>query len=726
MCLEVLLPLKFIPRVKVLCEILMADQQGDVQMTTTAGTSSRRSSTGWISSSNSGEKFVPHYRRISTGSCHDFCKYGKNHTFETKSRRPMAMTRKSLDGGRSEDSVVLRERKKTGGGSVDGVVIPERKKTIMTERSKHMTRKSLDDGSSVDSMVLPERKKTTSPRMSKNVARKSLDGVVLLERKKTTSTRMSKNVARISLDGGSSVDGVVLLERKKTASPRMSKNVARSSIDGVVLLERKKTISTRMLKNVARISLDSGSSIRTILPERKKTASTRMKAELSSTSRMSGANVTTLTRPSPVQREVSNGRKKKLLSSPTQREVLNERKKKLLAEPKALAKSRSHTANTLNNSKPETSTATRNPEDSAVLAKTKERKLPEKSENFVKLRSIKVNPLRSAVSTDGSRRTNGSKMVKNLGTSKVAAKKVVATSTGSFSSNSIYGNANLTARKRVNLKGSPHKTHNKNKLSDHQQVQGEEVRGETFQSEEVQGETFRSVEVQEKTLYVIKVENEEMPHEPDGQNETFDNVEPLPSSPPNSLSPPSAQYILAKVKDQDVSEYTESETENDSFSESNEYGSMETDNVSSEEGGQNARYQNPRMLHNKEEDPQSTKLSFRRGKIIDIPSKSNSPRRLKFRRGRLLGESQRDAEGLRKNFKMGTEVDGDTATAQEIVVLRHQDVQQRRKDAQGLFNNVIEETASKLVETRKSKVKALVGAFETVISLQDGRLSPEY
>ncbi|CAA6657434.1 unnamed protein product [Spirodela intermedia] len=39
----------------------------------------------------------------------------------------------------------------------------------------------------------------------------------------------------------------------------------------------------------------------------------------------------------------------------------------------------------------------------------------------------------------------------------------------------------------------------------------------------------------------------------------------------------------------------------------------------------------------------------------------------------------------------------------------------------GLFNHVIEETASKLVETRRSKVKALVGAFETVISLQEGK-----
>ncbi|KAM5570838.1 hypothetical protein ABKV19_011473 [Rosa sericea] len=56
----------------------------------------------------------------------------------------------------------------------------------------------------------------------------------------------------------------------------------------------------------------------------------------------------------------------------------------------------------------------------------------------------------------------------------------------------------------------------------------------------------------------------------------------------------------------------------------------------------------------------------------------------------------------------------------EKVVLRHQDVKGKKGD-QKLFNNVIEETASKLVETRKSKVKALVGAFETVISLQDNR-----
>ncbi|PHT28662.1 hypothetical protein CQW23_31718 [Capsicum baccatum] len=66
-------------------------------------------------------------------------------------------------------------------------------------------------------------------------------------------------------------------------------------------------------------------------------------------------------------------------------------------------------------------------------------------------------------------------------------------------------------------------------------------------------------------------------------------------------------------------------------------------------------------------------------------------------------------------------VDGDKSNTILIsgkIVLRYRDVQEK-KDVQSLLNNVIEETASKLVETGKSKVKALVGAFETVISLHN-------
>lgn len=49
---------------------------------------------------------------------------------------------------------------------------------------------------------------------------------------------------------------------------------------------------------------------------------------------------------------------------------------------------------------------------------------------------------------------------------------------------------------------------------------------------------------------------------------------------------------------------------------------------------------------------------------------------------------------------------------------------QEKKDELLLFNDVIEETVTKLARSRKSKVKALVGAFETVISLRDDKTPP--
>ncbi|GAB4836912.1 hypothetical protein Ancab_001823 [Ancistrocladus abbreviatus] len=54
------------------------------------------------------------------------------------------------------------------------------------------------------------------------------------------------------------------------------------------------------------------------------------------------------------------------------------------------------------------------------------------------------------------------------------------------------------------------------------------------------------------------------------------------------------------------------------------------------------------------------------------------------------------------------------------VKLQQQPTSARKKEAQ-VYNDVIEETASKLMENRKNKVRALAGAFETVISLQEAK-----
>nr|GEV25062.1 ribonuclease H-like domain-containing protein [Tanacetum cinerariifolium] len=58
----------------------------------------------------------------------------------------------------------------------------------------------------------------------------------------------------------------------------------------------------------------------------------------------------------------------------------------------------------------------------------------------------------------------------------------------------------------------------------------------------------------------------------------------------------------------------------------------------------------------------------------------------------------------------------DSKNSRKSVFLKHQG-EQEKKDAHELWNNNTEETSSKLTKSMKSKVKALVGAFETMIYL---------
>lgn len=119
------------------------------------------------------------------------------------------------------------------------------------------------------------------------------------------------------------------------------------------------------------------------------------------------------------------------------------------------------------------------------------------------------------------------------------------------------------------------------------------------------------------------------------------------------------------------------------------------------------------------------KLKFRRGKVVNLRSDSGA-RRLWFGIGLLASASPNgnatNPNGgglLRRRGSRRKSLDSrDPDSAVHSVVLKHQGVAEK-KEEKSLFNHVIEETASKLVETKKSKVQALVGAFETVISLQE-------
>ena len=96
----------------------------------------------------------------------------------------------------------------------------------------------------------------------------------------------------------------------------------------------------------------------------------------------------------------------------------------------------------------------------------------------------------------------------------------------------------------------------------------------------------------------------------------------------------------------------------------------------------------------------------------------SSPRKHRYKKGRTLGEDQ-NGKAVDKSLNTNDTINESTDTKHE-----HEKVQLIRQEGAGKkdnidLNDVIEETASKLVKTRKSKVKALVGAFETVMSFRD-------
>lgn len=120
-----------------------------------------------------------------------------------------------------------------------------------------------------------------------------------------------------------------------------------------------------------------------------------------------------------------------------------------------------------------------------------------------------------------------------------------------------------------------------------------------------------------------------------------------------------------------------------------------------------------------EKDASAWKVKFKRGTVVALQVTNNAPKRLQFRRARTLAGDQIAKSGTDGQLKNEHAMDNELhdKIGPEKVRLRHQEASEKKDDVD--LNNVIEETASKLVKTRKSKVKALVGAFETVMSLGD-------
>ncbi|CAL9161215.1 unnamed protein product [Musa hybrid cultivar] len=186
------------------------------------------------------------------------------------------------------------------------------------------------------------------------------------------------------------------------------------------------------------------------------------------------------------------------------------------------------------------------------------------------------------------------------------------------------------------------------------------------------------------------------------------------------LKPSDDQPSQSATDDVEEIEKSESASSETTESDSSEYEINEdSDNGESLKSEQKRIVRRDAIVHHREDEFSIPhKLKFTRGKAIEHFPENNGPKRVRFRRGRMVGRNVNSSRLERENFQRSEMADvvTDPKPETESIVLKHRDTQE--KDVRGLFNNVIEETTNKLVETRKSKVKALIGAFEIVISLQ--------
>ncbi|KAF5735575.1 hypothetical protein HS088_TW15G01083 [Tripterygium wilfordii] len=626
------------------------------------GGNSRRNSMGKVSSSNSRDKIPPHYLRASTGSCHDFCKFGREHAFEAKARRPFPkrMPNKPPESQQSVESEIQPERKKTS------MVL---RQSSPNPNSKNSISDPPESQQPVESQIQPERKKTSM------VLRQSSPGPNPKNSLSDPPIIIKKEVSAKSVDSKTLIESEFRSENKKTSAVK-----PRYSLDSKTTLspnfKRQEELSPSM-------NTDASSKQASLKAKEESWSSRHASKPKPSFSKSSRGGLN-----GGINNEVRMGE-----SGGTAKMDL----KKVPASPRPLV-----------NAKP------------SVKAKASPKPLVKAKPSIKALASPRplVHP-KPSVKVLGSPRplVHTKPSVKVLGSPRplVLPKpsvRVLGSPRGSsFARPSLSKVASLNSQKNRTLKAiSPLKNEKKTR-----KTEPEELNNKLDQ--------IKDEVVQEKTLYVIGVETESEPLESvQDESHAFEPSPPTLSSSSKSPSIPESPSSLSNSEElEEESEYTVTEADDVSLSDSSEPVDMkEYETVEPEY----KEMQQKGGMVSSEVNHQPVTLHFRRGKVVEFHSENNGPRRLKFRRGRVLGDNQNmKADGRRSFKKRG--VDGDKNDGKpdsEQVVLRHQDVQ-GKKDAQGLFNNVIEETANKLVETRKSKVKALVGAFETVISLQDRKPS---
>ncbi|XP_021678569.2 uncharacterized protein LOC110663533 [Hevea brasiliensis] len=622
---------------------------------------SRRHSIGKATSSGSGENILPHYLRASTGSCHDFCKYGRKHAFEEKARRPF-LRRNAKKPPDEQSSVEFQpERNNTSKDKhkIGNYTPPNTPESIKTE----MSRKLLNRQTPATSEVMGEKKASSGVLLTKSADRQSPVLREVLARKKT----VAKEVLTKSVDSQSSVSSENWAEKSKKSTQQRKKTTA-------VELRTSSESKTRLSPKIMKLEMSSSSEK---LEVSSKHASSKVKEENMSAKHASFPEMKLSSSDSSRVLDVRENSDTKIGRRTVTSEIAVKREQ---IPPRALLSPKISSGG-----------------NARGLAS------PRASLSLKPTLRLQMSP-RVLLSP----KTSSGGIVKGQASSRASlSRKPSPSKVSNLKARKHWGSEIAPPLKNQNKIGKANNEHPKIKNADSDQST----------------EGLSNDVVEEKTLYVIKMETECKCLESDHKENHSGELSPPPflsaKSPVLSESP---LFSSHNEEDEQESEYAVTEAEDDPLSECDETEYMEESDTL--EGGCKGLQQKVGIIPSEDKDDQAVKLQFRRGKVVDVQTNHNGPRRLKFRRGRMLEENRNlKAEAQRSFKRRGTEGHANIEKPDsEKVVLRHQDVH-GKKDAQGLFNNVIEETASKLVETRKSKVKALVGAFETVISLQDSKPS---
>ncbi|KAM3253028.1 putative protein isoform X1 [Capsicum annuum] len=600
----------------------------------------RRQSTGKLNSPDSGQDVIPHYLRASTGSCHDFCKYGRKHSSEAKPWHPLSKRKNKLPAdeqspawtlvGEAKKGTLVKQKLSTPPGSVLG----EKKKVTGVEQKPSTSPGSMLGEAKKRTVVMQKTSTTSGSNQSDGKK-----GTLIKQKLSTPPVSMleeGKKVNEVYQKPSAPQESLLKYEKEVTMveqKPSSPPGCMEGGIDEVTVVEQKSSASlVNMLgegENVTVVEQKLSTPPGSMLVEGKKEAVVNQKPSAPPGSMLGQGKKLNVVdrRPSPKVHSL---------------EPSEIKKKKILLPPKSV---HSLKLDSSSDEMPET-----------------EKKMKSSSK------------ILGGVDAGG-KKDSVANYRKQIIAPKVSAEKSLETPTLSSSpKSSSVKPLILRVRSNKSLKLlAPLKDQNKMRRDGTNKLNPKLVPEKTVRTPKVKASPKSSPHLQSRPL-----SNEEDKKE------------------------------VVKLADSALGKYTSSSKNLLHIADAETVGKNQKKTLRKGKTGVS-----------NDNNSSAVKLKFRRGKIVDLQQETSSPRRLTFRWGRHVGESQ--DSNIRKRIFKKKGVDGDKSNTIPIsgkIVLRHQDVQEK-KDVQGLLNNVIEETASKLVETRKSKVKALVGAFETVISLHD-------